>query len=153
ARLDRLAPVREIAQIGAAIGREFSYSLLRALVARDETALKDALAQLEEAELVFPRGEPPEAVHSFKHALGRDAAYQSLLKSRRQQWHGQIAGALEQRFPDVVASEPEIVARHFTEAGLVDSAINYWLRAGNLALSRSANAEAVKHLRQGIELT
>jgi len=153
ARLDRLAPVREIAQIGAAIGREFSYSLLRALVGRDETALKDALAQLEEAELVFRRGEPPEAVYSFKHALVRDAAYESLLKSRRQQLHGQIARTLEQRFPDVVASEPEIVARHFTEASLVDSAINYWLRAGHLALSRSANAEAVKHLRQGIELT
>jgi tetratricopeptide (TPR) repeat protein/ABC-type transport system involved in cytochrome c biogenesis ATPase subunit len=150
ARLDRLAPVKEIGQIGAAIGREFSYSLLRALVERDE--LKDALAQLEEAGLVFRRGEPPEAVYSFKHALVRDAAYESLLKSRRQQLHGQIARTLEERFPDVVASEPEIVARHFTEAGLVDSAINYWLRAGNLALSRSANVEAVKHLRQGMEL-
>jgi predicted ATPase len=153
ARLDRLAPVREIAQIGAAIGREFSYSLLRALVGRDETALKHVLAQLEQAELVFRRGEPPEAVYSFKHALVRDAAYESLLKSRRHQLHGQIARALEERFPDVVASEPEIVARHFTEAGIVDLAVDYWLRAGNLALSRSANAEAVKHLRQGIELT
>jgi class 3 adenylate cyclase/predicted ATPase/ABC-type transport system involved in cytochrome c biogenesis ATPase subunit len=153
ARLDRLAPVREIAQIGAAIGREFSYSLLRVLVGRDETALKHVLAQLEQAELVFRRGEPPEAVYSFKHALVRDAAYESLLKSRRHQLHGQIARALEERFPDVVASEPEIVARHFTEAGIVDLAIDYWLRAGNLALSHSANAEAVKHLRQGIELT
>src|SRR5262252_1565203 len=153
ARLDRLAPVREIAQIAAAIGREFSYPLVRALVGRDETALKHGLAQLEQAELVFRRGEPPEAIYSFKHALVRDAAYESLLKSRRQQLHGQIARALEQGFADIVASEPEIVARHFTEAGLVDSAINYWLRAGNLALSRSANAEAVKHLRQGIELT
>src|SRR5262245_40336677 len=153
ARLDRLAPVKEIGQIGAVIGREFSYSLLRALVRRDETALKDALAQLEEAELVFRRGDPTEAVYSFKHALVRDAAYESLLRSRRQQLHGQVARTLEERFPAVVASEPEIVARHFTEAGLVDSAINYWLRAGNLALSRSAKAEAVKHLRQGIELT
>jgi tetratricopeptide (TPR) repeat protein len=153
ARLDRRAPVREIAQIGAAIGREFSYSLVHALVGRDETALKYALAQLEQAELVFRRGEPPEAVYSFKHALVRDAAYESLLKSRRHQLHGQIARALEERFPDVVASEPEIVARHFTEAGLIEPAINYWLKAGNLALGRSANAEAVKHLRQGIELT
>ena len=111
------------------------------------------LAQLEQAELVFRRGEPPEAVYSFKHALVRDAAYESLLKSRRQQLHGQIARALEERFPDIVASQPEIVAHHFTEAGLVDLAIDYWLKAGNLALSRSANAEAVKHLRQGIELT
>jgi class 3 adenylate cyclase/tetratricopeptide (TPR) repeat protein len=152
ARLDRRAPVREIAQIGAAVGREFSYSLVRLLVGRDESALKHALAQLEQAELVFRRGEPPEAVYSFKHALVRDAAYESLLKSRRHQLHGQIARALDEKFPDVVASEPEIVARHFTEAGLVTPAIDYWLKAGNLALSRSANAEAVKHLRQGIEL-
>jgi tetratricopeptide (TPR) repeat protein len=153
ARLDRLAPVREIAQIGAAIGREFSYSLVRALVGRDETALKDGLAQLEQAGLVFLRGEPPDAVYSFKHALVRDAAYESLLKSRRQQLHGQIARALEQSFADIVASQPEIVAQHFTAAGLVDPAIDYWLKAGHLALSRSADAEAVKHLRQGIELT
>jgi class 3 adenylate cyclase/tetratricopeptide (TPR) repeat protein/ABC-type transport system involved in cytochrome c biogenesis ATPase subunit len=153
ARLDRLAPVREIAQIGAAIGREFSYSLLRVLVGRDVTALKHGLAQLEQAGLVFRRGEPPDAIYSFKHALVRDAAYESLLKSRRQQLHGQIARALEERFADIVAGQPEIVAQHFTAAGLVDSAINYWLKAGNLALSRSANAEAVKHLRQGIELT
>jgi class 3 adenylate cyclase/predicted ATPase/ABC-type transport system involved in cytochrome c biogenesis ATPase subunit len=152
-RFDRRAPVREIAQIGAAIGREFSYSLVRVLVGRDESALKHALAQLEQAELVFRRGEPPEAVYSFKHALVRDAAYESLLKSRRHQLHGQIARALEKKFPDVVASQPEIVAHHFTQAGLVDPAIDYWLKAGHLALSRSANAEAVKHLRQGIELT
>jgi predicted ATPase/class 3 adenylate cyclase len=153
ARLDRLAPVREIAQIGAAIGREFSYSLVRALVGRDETELKHGLAQLEQAGLVFRRGEPPEAVYSFKHALVRDAAYESLLKSRRRQLHGQIARALEERFADAVASQPEILAHHFTQAGLVDPAIDYWLRAGHVALSRSANAEAVKHLRQGIELT
>jgi class 3 adenylate cyclase/tetratricopeptide (TPR) repeat protein len=153
ARLDRLAPVREIAQVGAAIGREFSYSLLRALVGRDETALKNALAQLEQAELVFRRGEPPEAVYSFKHALVRDAAYESMLKSRRQQLHGQIASTLKDRFADIAESQPEIVAHHFTEAGLINPAIDYWLKAGHLALSRSANAEAVTHLRQGIELT
>src|SRR5947209_6841316 len=111
ARLDRLAPVKEIGQIGAAIGREFSYSLLRAVVGRDETALKHGLAQLEQAGLVFRRGEPPEAVYSFKHVLVRDAAYESLLKSRRQQLHGQIARTLEERFPDIVASQPEIVAQ------------------------------------------
>jgi predicted ATPase/class 3 adenylate cyclase len=152
-RLDRLAPVREIAQIAAAIGREFSYPLVRALVGRDETALKHGLAQLEQAGLVFRRGEPSEAIYSFKHALVRDAAYESLLKSRRQQLHGQIARALEEKFADIVASQPEIVAHHFTAAGLVDPATDYWLKAGHLALSRSANAEAVKHLRQGIELT
>ena len=152
ARLDRLAPVREIAQIGAAIGREFSYSLLRVLVGRDETALKYALAQLEHAELIFRRGEPPEAVYSFKHALVRDAAYERLLKSRRHQLHGQIARTLEERFPDIVASQPEIVAHHFTETGLVEPAIDYWLKAGQQAARRSANAEAINHLTRGLEL-
>jgi len=153
ARLDRLYSVKEIAQVGAAIGREFSYSLIRAVVSRDETALKHALGELEQAELVYRHGEPPESIYSFKHALVRDAAYESLLKRRRQQLHGQIARTLEQRFADVVMNEPEILAHHFTEAGMVDLATNYWLKAGNRALSRSANAEAVKHLRRGIELT
>jgi len=145
-------PVREIAQIGAAIGREFSYSLLRAVVGRDETALRDALAQLEQAELVFCQGEPPEAVYSFKHVLVRDAAYESMLKSRRQQLHGQIARALEQGFADIVANQPEIAAHHFTEAGLVESAIDYWLKAGQQAARRSANAEALNHFARGLEL-
>ena len=139
-------------QIGAAIGRDFSYSLLRAVAGRDETALKHALAQLEQAELVFRRGEPPEAVYSFKHALVRDAAYESLLKSRRQQLHGQIARALEERFADIVASQPEIAAHHFTEAGLVERAVDYWLKAGQHAARRSANAEALNHLARGLEL-
>ena len=152
ARLDRLAPVREIGQVGAVIGREFSYSLLRVLVGRDETALKTALAQLEQSGLVFRRGEPPEALYSFKHALVRDAAYESLLKSRRQQLHGQIARTLEERFADIVTSQPEIVAHHFTEAGLVEAAINYWLKAGQQAARRSANAEALNHLARGLEL-
>ena len=146
ARLDRRAPVREIAQVGAAIGREFSYDLLRDVVGGDEVALQHALQQLEQAELVFRRGAPPEAVYSFKHALVRDAAYQTLLKSRRHQLHGKIAQLFGGRFADVVASQPEIVAHHFTEAGLIEPAIDFWLRAGKLALSRSANAEAVKHL-------
>jgi class 3 adenylate cyclase/tetratricopeptide (TPR) repeat protein/ABC-type transport system involved in cytochrome c biogenesis ATPase subunit len=152
ARLDRLAPVREIAQIGAAIGREFSYSLARASVGRDETALKHGLAQLEQAGLVFRRGEPPDAVYSFKHVLVRDAAYESLLKSRRQQLHGQIARALEQGFADIVASQPEIVAHHFTAAGLAEPAIDYWLKAVQQAARRSANAEALNHLARGLEV-
>jgi len=151
ARLDRLAPVKEIGQIGAAIGREFSYSLMREVVGRDEPSLKDALAKLEQAELVFRRGEPPEAVYSFKHALVRDAAYESLLKSRRQHLHGQIARKMEEKFPDIVVSQPEIVAHHFAEAGLVEPAVAYWLKAGNLALGRSANA-AVGHLEHGLKL-
>ncbi|MFZ1951313.1 MAG: adenylate/guanylate cyclase domain-containing protein [Pseudolabrys sp.] len=150
ARLDRLAPVKEISQIGAAIGREFSYSLMRELVGRDETALKHALTKLEQAELVFRRGEPPEAIYSFKHVLVRDAAYESLLKSRRQQLHGQIARAMKEKFPDIVVSQPEIVAHHFTEAGLAEPAIDYWLKAGNLALSRFPNV-AVGHLKEGLK--
>ena len=151
ARLDRLAKVKDISQIGAAIGREFSYSLIAELVGNDETGLKNALDKLEQAELVFRRGEPPEAIYSFKHALVRDAAYESLLKSRRHQLHGQIARTMERKFPDIVVRQPEIVAHHFTEAGLVEPAINYWLKAGHLALSRSANA-AVGHLKQGLKL-
>jgi predicted ATPase len=126
---------------------------VHALVGRDENILRHALAELEQAELLFRRGNPPDAVYTFKHALVRDAAYESLLKSRRQQLHGQIARIIEERFADVVASQPEVVAHHYTDAGLIDPAINYWLKAGHLALSRSANAEAVRHLRQGIELT
>src|SRR6516225_3812202 len=152
ARLDRLAPVREIAQIAAAIGREFSYPLVRALVGRDETALKHGLAQLEQAGLVFRRGEAPDAVYSFKHALVRDAAYESLLKSRRQQLHGRIARALEHGFADIVASQPEIVAHHFTEAGLVDAAIEYWLKAGAKAFSLYANEDAVRFFERALTL-
>jgi class 3 adenylate cyclase/tetratricopeptide (TPR) repeat protein len=152
ARLDRLVSVKEIAQIGAAIGREFSYPWIQAVVAHDVTALKHGLAELEQAELLYRSGVVPEAVYRFKHALVRDAAYESMLKSRRQQLHGQIARALENGFPDLAKSGPEILAHHFTEAGFVEPATGYWLKAGILAISRSANAEAVKHLRRGIEL-
>lgn len=152
ARLDRLESMKEIGQVGAAIGREFSYSLLRAVAGRDEALLANALAQLEEAELVFRRGEPPEAVYSFKHALVQEAAYESLLKSSRRRLHRRIAGTIEEKFAGIVAGEPEIVAHHFTEAGLLDRAAEYWLKAGKLALSRSANAEALNHLRRGIGL-
>jgi class 3 adenylate cyclase/predicted ATPase len=151
ARLDRLARVKEIGQIGAAIGREFSYSLMREVAGRDEASLKNALAKLEHAELLFCRGEPPDAIYSFKHALVRDAAYESMLKSRRQQLHGQIARTMADKFSDIVVSQPEILAHHFTEAGLAEPAIGYWLKAGNLALNRSANA-AVSHLKQGLKL-
>ncbi len=151
ARLDRMAPVKEISQIGAAIGREFPYLLVRELARCDETALKEGLTKLEQAELVFRRGEPPEATYSFKHALVRDAAYESLLKSRRQLLHSQIARTLEEKFCDFAVRQPEIVAHHFTQAGLVDSAIKYWLKAGNLALNHSAMT-AVDHLKQGLRL-
>jgi class 3 adenylate cyclase/tetratricopeptide (TPR) repeat protein len=152
ARLDRLAPVKEIGQIGAAIGREFSYPLVRALVGRDETALKHALAQLEQAGLVFRRGEPPEAVYNFKHALVRDAAYESLLKSRRRQLHSSIAKVLVERFPATAERLPEVVAHHFTEAEFASEAIGYWLKAGRLASARSANLEAAKSFEQALHV-
>jgi predicted ATPase len=152
ARLDRLAPVKEIGQIGAAIGREFSYSLLRALVGRDEARLNDALARFEEAELLFRRGEPPDAIYSFKHALVQDAAYESLLKSRRQVLHRRIAEALRDRFPTVAETQPEVVAHHFTQAGLTEAAVEWWGKAGERAVRRAANREAIEHFRRALSL-
>ena len=152
ARLDRLAPVKEIAQIGAAIGREFSYPLLRAVAGRDEPALRAALAQLEEAELLFRSGAPPDARYTFKHALVQDTAYETLLRSRRQILHRQIADALRGEFAAVAAAEPELVAHHLTQAGLDEPAIEWWGKAGDQALRRSAFKEAAAHLGKAIEL-
>src|SRR6266478_3132527 len=151
-RLDRLAEVKEIVQIGAAIGREFSYSLLRVLVGRDETALKDALAKLEAAELVFRRGDAPEAIYSFKHALVQEVAYENLLKSRRQVLHQRIAQTLRDRFPTMAEIQPEVVAHHFTQAGFNEAAIEWWIKAGDRALDRSANDDAIAHLEKAISL-
>jgi class 3 adenylate cyclase/predicted ATPase len=150
ARLDRLEQVKEVAQIGAAMGREFSYTLIREMVGGDEAALTGALDRLEQAELVFRRGQPPDAIYTFKHALVRDIAYESLLKTRRKQLHGQIARTLEARFHEIVTGQPELVAHHFSEAGLIEPAIRYWIKAGHLALNRSATA-AVAHLKQGLK--
>jgi class 3 adenylate cyclase/tetratricopeptide (TPR) repeat protein len=149
ARLDRLAPVKEVAQIGAVIGREFSHELLAAVAPMSGNQLGDALEQLVGAELVFRRGTAPGATYSFKHALVQDAAYQSLLRSRRHQLHARIAEVLERRVPDV---GPEVLAHHLTEAGLAERAIPYWRRAGELAADRSANVEAIAHLGRGLEL-
>jgi predicted ATPase len=151
ARLDRLSAVKEIAQIGAAIGREFSYPLLHAVVGRDEATLRAALAQLEDAELVFRFGEPPKARYSFKHALVQDTAYESLLKSRRQILHRRIAETLRDKFASHAEAEPELVAHHFTQAGLAEPAISYWLKAGKFAAARSANREAITNFRRGLE--
>jgi class 3 adenylate cyclase/predicted ATPase len=145
ARLDRLATVKEIAQIGAAIGREFSYALLGAVVGRDEVSLRAALAQLEDAELLFCAGAPPDARYSFKHALVQDAAYESLLKSKRQILHQRIALTLQQQFPALAESEPEVLAFHFSRAGIAASASDYYERAGDRAIVRSAYAEAFAH--------
>jgi predicted ATPase/class 3 adenylate cyclase len=151
ARLDRLAPVREVAQIGAVVGREFSYELLSTVAGLPKERLEEALAQLVRSELVFCRGELPQAVYTFKHALVRDAAYSGLLKSRRAGLHAAIADAFEQRFPEIVEAQPETLAHHLTEAGLFEKAEGYWLQAGKKAAMRSANLEAIAHLQRGIE--
>ena len=152
ARLDRLAAVKDVAQTAAAIGREFSYALIAAVAGLPEQDLQAALAQLVAAELVFQRGVPPDAKYLFKHALVQDAAYASLVRSRRQQLHAQIARALEEQFPDVVESEPEVLAHHFTAAGLTERGVSYWHRAGQQASDRSAYLEATRHFNAGIEL-
>jgi tetratricopeptide (TPR) repeat protein len=152
ARLDRLASVREVAQIGAAIGREFSFELLSAVAGLSRGKLEQALGELVEAGLVFCRGMAPQSLYTFKHVLVRDAAYSGLLKSRRAQLHGAIAGAIEEHFPDLINSEPETLAYHLTEGGLTERAIGWWLKAGKYAAERSAYVEAIAHLRRGIEI-
>lgn len=151
ARLDRLAAVREVAQIGAVVGRQFSYELLSTVAGLPREKLEEALAQLVRSELMFCRGENPDAVYIFKHALVRDAAYSGLLKSRRAALHATIADAFEQRFPEVVEAQPETLAHHLTEAGLIEKAESYWLEASRKAAMRSANLEAIAHAQRGIE--
>jgi predicted ATPase len=152
ARLDRLSTVKGLAQLCAAIGREFSYPLLRAVSPWDEDLLRVALAQLVAAEFLYQHGSPPHANYRFKHALIQDAAYQSLLKSARRQHHQRIATAMEAGFPDIVATQPELLAHHYTEARLVTQAIPYWEAAGRRALQRYANQEADNHATRGLEL-
>jgi class 3 adenylate cyclase/predicted ATPase len=152
ARLDRLAPVREVAQIGACIGRVFGHELLAAVAPLGEDTLRDALAQLCEAGLIFCRGTPPEATYSFKHALVQDAARRSLLRSRRQQLHARIVEVLQRDFPQTGETEPEVLAHHCAQARLVRQAVGYWLKAGELAIRRSATAEAIAQLGKGLEL-
>ena len=152
ARLDRLATVKAVAQLGAVLGRTFSHELLQAVTPLDEASLQQALARLVDAELLYQRGIPPQATYLFKHALIQEAAYQSLLKSTRQQVHQQIAQVLETRFPAAMETQPELVAQHYTAAGLTEQAVPYWQRAGQHASDRSANLEAISHLTIGIEL-
>lgn len=152
ARLDRLAPVREVAQIAACIGREFSYELLAAVAAQSSEGLRQALADLVAAGLVFGHGAPPEARYTFKHALVQEAAYGSLLRSRRQEVHAQLARAIQERFPEIADAQPELVAHHLTHAGLAERAVTFWQKAGQLAIARSALVEAVAHLTQVLDL-
>jgi predicted ATPase len=151
ARLDRSASVRLVAQTGAAIGREFSYVLLHAVSDLPEDELRAALARLVTSELVFQRGTPPDAVYVFKHVLVQDAAHGSLLRSTRQQLHAQVAAALETHFPDLMASQPELFAQHYAEAGLVEKSVAYWGRAGRRSAARSAMAEAAAQFQKGLD--
>jgi class 3 adenylate cyclase/predicted ATPase len=151
ARLDRLASVRHVAQIGAAIGREFSYALLRAVSGLSENELQVALGHLVASELVFQRGMPPDAVYIFKHALVQDAAHGSLLRSIRQQLHAQIAEALETHSPELMDNQPELLAQHYAEAGLVEQSVAYWGKAGRTSAACSAVAEAAAQLQKGLD--
>jgi predicted ATPase len=152
ARLDRLASVKGLAQLGATLGREFSYELLQAVSPWDEATLQQGLHQLVAAEFLYQQGLPPQATYRFKHALIQDAAYQSLLRSTRQRHHQRIARVLEAHFPEICETQPEIVAQHYTAAGCHEQAVPYWQRAGQQASDRSAYLEAVSHVTTGIEL-
>jgi len=152
AQLDRLATVKAVAQLGAVLGRTFAYEVLQAVTLLDEASLQQALARLVEAELLYQRGVPPQATYLFKHALIQEAAYQSLLKSTRQQFHQRIAQVLEGQFPASVETQPELVAQHYTAAGCTEHAVVYWQRAGQHASDRSAYVEAISHFTAGIKL-
>jgi predicted ATPase/class 3 adenylate cyclase len=152
ARLDRLPQVREIAQLGSVLGREFAYDMIFGLSTGDDDALQAGLEQLVDAELLYQRGRPPRAKYIFKHALIQDAAYESLLRRNRQQHHLQVAQLLESSFPDVVESHPELVAHHYSEANHPELAIDYYQAAGEQSSASSANLEAVAHLSSGLEI-
>jgi predicted ATPase len=152
ARLDRLATVKSLAQLGATLGREFAYALMHAVSSWDEKTLRRGLHQLVEAEFLYQQGLPPQATYVFKHALIQEAAYQSLLKSTRQQYHQRVAQVLEAQFPDTAETQPELLAQHYAEAGLLAQALPYWQQAGQRALQRSAHLEAMHHLTRGLEV-
>jgi predicted ATPase len=152
ARLDQLNSAKEMAQLGAVLGREFSYEMIQMVSSQDEETVQVGLAQLVGAELLYRRGRPPRAKYLFKHALIQDAAYASLLRSTRQQVHQQVAQLLERQFPDLVQTEPEVIAHHYTEAGNLELAVKYWHQAGERARRGSAHLEAMAHLSKALEL-
>jgi class 3 adenylate cyclase/predicted ATPase len=152
ARLDRLATVKSVAQLGATIGRHFTYELLQALALLDDATLQDGLRQLVEAELVYAHGDPPAATYLFKHTLIQETAYQSLLRSTRQEYHQRIAQVLESQFPETTVTTPELVAHHYTEGGRHAQAIPYWQQAGRKAYEHSAHVEAISYLTKGLQL-
>ncbi|HEY7426500.1 MAG TPA: protein kinase [Gemmataceae bacterium] len=152
ARLDRMESEREVAQLAAALGHEFSYELLAAVAALDEATLQAELANLVKAEILYPKGRPPRCTYLFKHALLEDALYNALVKDKRQQFHRRIAEMLEARFPQTALTQPELLAHHFTEADLPAKAVGYWLEAGLRSRERCANVETIGHLTRGLEL-
>jgi class 3 adenylate cyclase/predicted ATPase len=152
ARLDRLPSAREVAQIGATLGRQFSHELISAVAQLPQRQVDEALAQLVNADLILRRGMPPDARYTFKHALVQDAAYQAVLRTKRQQYHLQIAHVLEEKFPEIAEGEPHTLAHHYTEANLAEQAILYWRKAGEKAVQRSANVEAISHFTRALEL-
>ena len=153
ARLDRIGPIgKEVAQVGAAIGREFSYDLLAATAHRSDRELRAALDRLIGAGLVFRRGEPPDANFLFKHALVQDAAYGTLLRGQRRELHARIAHVLEERLTTTAGAQPEILAYHFGNAGLIEKAVSYWQEAGERSKARSAMAEAIRQMRKALDL-
>jgi predicted ATPase len=152
ARLDRLGAAKAVAQYAAVIGRHFSYAVLHAVSQVDEPTLQRELGRLVDAELLYQRGLPPQATYLFKHALIRDIAYESLLRRTRQGYHQRVATVLEAQFPETVATQPELLAQHCTEASLHAQAVGYWQQAGQRAIARSAHAEAIQHLTSALEL-
>jgi class 3 adenylate cyclase/tetratricopeptide (TPR) repeat protein len=152
ARLDRLGPAKEVIQVGAVIGSEFSYELLHAVHPIAAADLQQALSRLADAELLYVRGIAPDATYQFKHALIRDAAYEALLKSRRKELHLTVAQAIDEKFPALKETRPEVLARHWTEAGEIEPAITEWQRAGEHALARGALVEAERHYRDAVGL-
>src|SRR5205807_1655416 len=152
ARLDRMASDLNVVQLAATLGREFTYELLKAVSVLGEETLQQEIAKLVQAELLFQRGRPPRASYQFKHALIQDAAYQSMLKKKRQQFHQRIAEILEKQFPETFSTQPDLLAHHFAEAGVVAKAVEYLNRAGERSLQRCAHHEAIGQLTRGLEL-
>jgi serine/threonine protein kinase/predicted ATPase len=152
ARLDRMEGGRELAQLAAVLGREFSHELLAAVATVDEPTLQAELARLAQADILYAKGRPPRCTYTFKHTLLEDALYNALVKARRQEFHRRIGEVLESRFPHTAETQPELLGRHFTEAGLTDRAVSYWLKAGQRSRERSANTEAIGHLMCGLSL-
>jgi predicted ATPase len=152
ARLDRMGDEREVAQLGAVLGREFGHELIAAVADMDGAALQAELTKLAHAEILYPKGRPPRCSYIFKHALLEDALYNALVKGKRQQLHRRVAEVLEARFPQTVETQPELLAHHFTEADLPERAVGYWLKAGLRSRERAADREAIGHLTKGLAL-